>query len=134
MDPKGYVLCKKEFIATKMWPDKQISFNAPYIIDLEAEYKKALAGKVVIVMDISVADDGYLVYAESPVSGPFLWQVEKEDTVNGSFLPLIFKYGVLMPAGLSPMEEFFYLHDSIEKEAAKYRDFHPMYYFKKKKI
>jgi hypothetical protein len=76
---------------------------------MEKAYKEALAGKLTLVMDISVTDDGYLVYAESKEVGPFLWMIEKEDTVEGSFLPLIWKYGQLIPAGMSTMEEFAYL-------------------------
>jgi hypothetical protein len=109
MGPKGYVLIKKEFVATKMWPDPKICLTPPCIINMEKAYKEALSGKVALVMDISVTDDGYLVYAESKEAGPFIWMIEKEDTVDGSFLPVIWKYGHLIPAGMNAAEEFAYL-------------------------
>lgn len=114
MGPKGYVLLKREFTATKLWPGKVLSLNDGWL-DLEKQYKEALAGQLVVVMDISVTDDGYFVLGKSKATGDFLWMIEKEDTVKGSFMPLIWKYGTLMPAGLSAVEEFKWLASSLDK-------------------
>jgi hypothetical protein len=130
MDPKGHVLIKKEFTATKIWPAPELSIYPPYIIDLEIKYKKALAGKLVTVMDICVADTGYLVLGKAEGIDPFIWMIEKEDTVDGSFIPVIMKYGTLMPAGLSAMEELAILAANVAHKTAKYRNFQPLYYVK----
>jgi len=122
MDPKGYVLIKHEFTATKIWPGKAFSLSQGWI-DMEKLYKEALAGQLVVVMDISVNNDSYLVLGRSKEVGDFLWMIEKDDTREGSFMPIIFKYGILMPAGLSAMEEFALLAESIGKEAKKYTKF-----------
>lgn len=118
MDPKGHVLIKREFVATKMWPNPQFTLSGE--IDLEAVYKKALAGNLVAVLDVAVDDSGYLVLCDTPESGAFIWTIEKEDTVPGSFIPVIMKYGTIMPAGLSPMEEFAYLAKNLGNITKKY--------------
>lgn len=121
MQQKGYVLLKNEFTATKLWPGKVLSLSDGWL-DLEKQYKEALAGQLVPVMDISVTDDGYLVLGKCKASGDFLWMIEKEDTVKGSFVPLIWKYGILMPAGLSAVEEFKWLASSLDKsEISQYK-------------
>ena len=79
MDTKGYVLIAQEFRATKIWPNKQLKLEGT--IDLEAEYKASLAGKVVPVMDISTNGDAYLVIGNSSLVGHFLWQIEAKDVV-----------------------------------------------------
>jgi len=119
MDPKGHVLCKKEFTATKMWPNPQFTLSGE--IDLEAVYKKALAGNLVTVLDVANDDSGYLVLCDTPESGAFIWTIDKEDTVPGSFIKVIKKYGVLMPAGLSAMEEFAYLAKSLDNTKYEYK-------------
>ncbi len=119
MEPKGYVLCKSEFTATKIWPGPQLTLSG--MVDLEAEYKKALAGKQVIVMDIAVDGKGYLVLAKGEKCGDFIWAIEKEDTINGSFLPVKWKCGQLIPAGLTPMEEFAFLAKNYNPEIEKYK-------------
>jgi hypothetical protein len=136
MEPKGHVLCKKEFTATKLWPDPQISMNPPYLINLEEEYKKALAGELVTVMDISTTDgknDGYLVLGESKEVGPFLWMIEADDTREGSFIPVIKKYGTIMPAGLSLMEQLIIVASNDTRKTAQYKNFHKFYYTKYRK-
>lgn len=104
MEPKGYILLNKEFIHTKIWPGVQFSLEGP--IDLEKEYKEALSGQLVIVMDVSVDKSCYLVIGESKKRGHFMWNIEKGDTREGSFLPVVKKNGIIMPAGLSFAEEF----------------------------
>jgi hypothetical protein len=118
MGPRGYVLIKKEFTATTLWPAKTMSLIDGWI-DLEKIYKEALAGKMVPVMDISVNNDSYLVCGKSKEAGEFIWGIEKADTVEGSFLPIIFKYGIWMPAGLSAVEEFRLLAESFADTAYK---------------
>jgi len=117
MDPKGFVLCKREFIATKMWPDKKYSFEGS--IDLEKEYKEALAGKQVMVIEISNDNECYMVYAKTSKGDPFIWSIEKADTVEGSFMPLKWKDGILMRADLSPIEEFRYLAEHLSEIDSK---------------
>jgi hypothetical protein len=107
MDPKGHVWIKREFVHTKIWPNSQYNFLTGENIDLEKEYKQALAGQLVTVMDISVDDSGYLVLGHLKEGGPFLWMIEKGDTAG--FVPIIKKNGILMPAGMSPVEEFEYV-------------------------
>lgn len=107
MDPKGHVWIKKEFVHTKIWPSKQMNFLTGEEMNLEKEYKEALAGKLVTVMDVAVDDGGYLVMGNLEDGGPFLWMIEKGDTKG--FIPVIKKNGILMPAGLSPIEEFKYM-------------------------
>jgi hypothetical protein len=107
MDPKGNVWINREFKHTKLWPS--VSFNplTGETTDLEKEYKEALAGNLVQVVDIAVDGEGYLVYAESKSYGPFLWTIEKGDTKG--FIPVIKKNGILMPAGMSIIEEIEYM-------------------------
>jgi hypothetical protein len=115
MEAKGVVVIKHEFTATKIWPGKTFSFKEGWI-DMEKIYKEALAGKMVTVMDISVDNKAYMVLGESKEYGEFIWTVEKEDTRDGSFLPLIRKYGTIMPAGLSAVEEFAYLAENLKNK------------------
>lgn len=117
MDAKGICLIKKEFTATKLWPDPTPSILNGFI-NLEQEYKNALAGKLVHVLDISVEGQSYLVHGHSEKCGDFIWSIEKADTVT--FLPIIKKHGVIMPAGLSPMEEFAYLAKDQAANTEKY--------------
>lgn len=119
MDPKGHVWINKEFVHTKLWPSKQLNFLTGEETDLEKEYKEALAGNLVTVMDISVDDSGYLVLGKTKEGGQFLWMVEKGDTRG--FIPVIVKNGILMPAGLSPMEEFVYLAEHHERMTKNYK-------------
>jgi hypothetical protein len=90
-----------------MWPDKQVNFLTGETHDLEKEYKESLAGNLVTVMDVAVDDSGYLVLGKTKEGGHFLWMIEKGDTKG--FIPVIKKNGILMPAGLSPIEEFKYM-------------------------
>lgn len=112
MDPKGYVFVKREFKATTMWPNEQITLDG--VVDLEKEYKEALAGKPAMVMDIAVDGSGYLVMGNSEKTGQFLWMIEKEDTI-GEIIPVIWKNGQFIPAEMSPMEEFLYMMKDISK-------------------
>jgi len=54
MEPQGSALLKKEFTHTKLWPNPQITMSG--VIDLEKEYKEALAGKMVTVMEVGVME------------------------------------------------------------------------------
>jgi len=74
------------------------------VLDLEKEYKESLAGRMVTVMDVAADDSVYLVLGKNKEGGHFLWMIEKGDTK--CFLPVIKKNGILMPASLSPIEEF----------------------------
>ncbi len=69
-------------------------------------------------MDIAVGGDEYLVLGNTKDGGAFLWTIDKRDTV--AFIPVIKKYGTLMPAGLSPMEEFAYLAKNMSSEYEDY--------------
>lgn len=113
MEPKGYILIRKDFVATKLWPGEQFTMSGR--IDLEVEYKKSLAGKPAVVMDIAVDGSAYLVLGHSDVVGDFLWQIEKEDTY-GDILPVKWKNGELIPTGMSPMEEMIYMMKNIYKD------------------
>lgn len=101
MEPKGSVLINKEFVHTKLWPEPQFTFSG--IQDLEKDYKEALAGKMVTVMDIAFDESCYLVLGNSEKTGQFIWNIEKGDTRG--FIPIIKQNGVVMPAGLSPIEK-----------------------------
>lgn len=107
MEAKGNALIKNAFKHTKNWPNPQTNFITGEVIDLEAEYKKGLAGRLCLVLDIAVDGNSYLVLGQSEKVGDFLWLVEKEDIAQ--FLPIIKKNGVVMPAGMSPIEEFAWL-------------------------
>lgn len=107
MDPKGQVWINQEFVHTKVWPNPQLNFLTGVTSDLEKEYKEALAGKLVTVMDIAVDGSSYLVLGKTKEGGHFLWMIEKGDT--RAFLPVIKKNGILIPAGMSPIEEFEYM-------------------------
>lgn len=100
-DPVGSALLKAEFTATTVWPGEQMTLDG--IVDMEANYKSDLAGKMVSVMEIGI-DGSYLVYRYGEKSGPFIWLIEKEDVIG--YIPLIKKNGTVMPGGMSPTEEF----------------------------
>lgn len=110
MDPKGNVLLKKNLENTKIWPNPLFTLNG--YIDLEKEYKEALSGKICVVMDIGV-DGSFLVLGKSSKVGDFIWVIDKEDSVG--FLPIIKKNGILVPAGLSPIDEFKYMAEILSK-------------------
>jgi hypothetical protein len=118
MEAKGHVLIKRTFEHTKKWPSPEFSFSGPPM-DLEKEYKEALAGKLVLVVDICVGDSGYLVCANSKTCGDFLWMIEKGDT-NG-FIPVIKENGIVMPAGMSPIEKFEYIAKYMNNESYQYK-------------
>lgn len=111
MNPKGTVLINREIVHTKNWPSP-IYF--PNYINLEEEYKKALAGKIATVMDIAVDESGYLVLGKTEKGGDFLWIIEKEDVKI--FMPVIKKYDTIIPAGLTPIEEFEFLAKTFSKK------------------
>lgn len=123
MDPKGNVWIKQEFVHTKIWPNPQFNFLTGETQDLEKEYKEALAGKLVVVMDISVDDSGYLVLGKTKEGGHFIWMIEKEDTRG--FIPVIKKNGVMMPAGLSPMEEWVFMAKHFDNMSKNYTEDKP---------
>lgn len=119
MEPKGNVWIKTEFTATKIWPNPQFNFLTGETTDLEKEYKEALAGKLVTVMDIAVDDSGYLVLGRTKGGMDFIWMIEKEDTRG--FIPVIKKNGVLMPAGLDPIEEFKYMAEHYARMSENFK-------------
>lgn len=119
MGPKGNVWIKTEFKATTIWPNPQPNFLTGEVKDIEKEYKEALAGKLVTVMDIATDDSGYLVLGKTKDGGDFLWMIEKEDTRG--FIPVIKKNGVLMPAGLSAIEEFKYMAEHYARMAENFK-------------
>jgi len=119
MEPKGNVWIKTEFKATTIWPSPHFNFLTGETTDLEKEYKEALAGKLVTVMDIAVDGSGYLVIAKTKSGVDFIWMIEKEDTRG--FIPVIKKNGVLMPAGLSPIEEFKYMAEHYARMSENFK-------------
>ena len=119
MEPKGNVWIKTEFTATKIWPNPQFNFLTGETTDLEKEFKEALAGKLVTVMDIAVDDSGYLVLGRTKSGMDFIWMIEKEDTRG--FIPVIKKNGVLMPAGLDPIEEFKYMAEHYARMSENFK-------------
>jgi hypothetical protein len=119
MGPKGNVWIKTTFEATKIWPNPQFNFLTGEEINLEKEYKEALAGKMVTVMDIANDDSGYLVLGKTKDGGDFLWMIEKEDTRG--FIPIIKKNGILMPADLSPIEEFKYMAEHYSRMSENFK-------------
>ncbi len=107
-DPIGNVWINREFVHTKLWPSVDYTLKGP--VDLEKEYKEALAGKLVEVMEKGV-DGSYLVYGETKSRGPFIWMIEAGDTKG--FIPVIKKNGVLMPAGMPIVEQLMWMADNM---------------------
>jgi len=106
MEAKGTIWINNKFEHTEIWPEKQtLPSLAAGVPDLEEHYKECLAGKVCTVMDISKAGPkSYLVLGNSDKMGQFIWLIDEKDTKG--FVPIIKKNGVVMPAGMSPMEQF----------------------------
>lgn len=102
MQPVGSALIKPAFTATKIWPSPQFTLDG--WVDLEKEYKQALSGKMVTVMEISKDEAGYLVLGYTAPDNPFIWQIEKDDVAG--YIPLIKKNGQIIPGGMSAFEEF----------------------------
>lgn len=102
MDIIGHALIHKEFKHTDLWPDEQITLNGP--VDKEKQYKEALAGNLVPVLEISRDESDYLVYSESEEAGAFIWMIDKRDVRQ--FIPVVVENGIPMPAGLSGIEKF----------------------------
>ncbi len=66
------------------------SDSPAYFIDghsMSADYREALSGKTLTVMDIAVDGSGYLVLAHHDRRGDFIWEVDKDD-IHG-FLPIV---------------------------------------------
>lgn len=105
MEAKGTALVRKNFKYTTIWPNPQLTLSG--VIDLEKDYKESLAGHVVTVFDISCDDKEYLVLGHSKSLGDFIWSIDKRDV--RLFLPIIKKYGEVIPAGMSAIEELKYL-------------------------
>ena len=110
-DPVGHVWIKREFTATKLWPGEQFTLKG--VIDMEKEYKEALAGQLVPVMEKGV-DGSFLVFGKGKLTGDFIWMIEAEDTKG--FVPVIKKNGALMPAGLNPIEQFIYMAEQMQRD------------------
>ena len=114
-DFKGHVLINREIVHTILWPGEQITLHG--VVDMEKEYKESLAGAFVPVMDISVDDKEYLVLGTSKSEGQFLWSIDKRDVK--AFVPVIKKYGIIIPADLTPLEEFEFLAKSFNNDKNK---------------
>jgi hypothetical protein len=117
LNPKGTVLINREFVHTKLWPSPQVSLSGT--VDLEKEYKEALAGRIAAVMDIAVDGSSYLVLGETK-RGHFIWDIDKRDTQV--FLPIIKKNGIVMPVGMSPVEEFEYMAKYMSSDYKHYQE------------
>lgn len=117
MNQKGFVLLRQEFKHTKIWPGE--TFTLDGVQDTEKIYKEALAGKVCPVLDIAFDGSAYLVLGTFKKGGQFIWNIEKEDTVV--FLPVIKKNGIIMPAGMSPIEEFEYMAKNMDTSMYDYK-------------
>jgi hypothetical protein len=113
MDMKGYTLISREFVHTTRWPGKMPGKDGP--IDVEKQYKEALAGQVCPIMDIAVDGSSYLVIGSDKDGGQFIWDIDIRDTET--FLPIKWKYGTLMPTNLSPVEEFKWMMDNMVAES-----------------
>lgn len=83
---EGKVFVKPIFVHTKNWPDPVEGGPDPKI-NYEKAYKEGIAGKLVTVIETSVDGKGYLVLAEQKEVGTYLWMIEKEDTVPGTYIP-----------------------------------------------
>jgi len=80
--PKGFVIVDKELKHT-MEPTASMP-GCDY--NLKEEYFGAMQGKMLKVVDVAVDGKDYLVQAESPKAGVFLWMVDKRDTI-GKMIP-----------------------------------------------
>lgn len=113
-DPIGNVWIAREFKHTTHWPGMQYTLKGH--IDLEKEYKEALAGQLVQVLEDG--GDCYLVYAECKSFGGFIWTIEKGDTKG--FVPIIKKNGIIMPAGMGLIEEMIFTVKAQAREMKYY--------------
>lgn len=75
-DPKGYIIVDKEITHTR----------PPGAGPLGEEYFDSLKSKMVPVMDISVGGDEYIVLGKTASGFPFLWFLDKRDTI-GELIP-----------------------------------------------
>lgn len=80
--PKGFVIVDKELKHTLPPPERVMGCD----YNLKDEYFGAMQGKMLKVMDVAVDGKDYLVQAESPKAGMFLWTVDKRDTI-GTMIP-----------------------------------------------
>lgn len=80
--PKGFIIVKKELKHTMPPPEKMMGCD----YNLKEEYFNAMQGKMLKVVDVAVDDSDYLVQAESPKAGVFLWTVDKRDAI-GTMIP-----------------------------------------------
>jgi len=116
MNPQGTALINKELIHTTRWPGHQLTING--VVDMEKQYKEALSGSIVTVMELSCDKTEYLVLCQSKEAGDFLWSIDVRDV--RAFVPVIKKYGTIMPANLSLMEEFAYLAKTMKSDFEQY--------------
>ena len=80
--PKGFVIVEKEIKHTLPPPEKIGGCD----YNMKDEYFGAMQGKMLKVVDVAVDGKDYLVQAESPKAGVFLWTVDKRDTI-GEMIP-----------------------------------------------
>ncbi len=118
-EPAGHALLAGELLHTTFWPSPRFTMEG--VQDLEKIYKEALSGSMVTVMEISFDKSDYLVLGKSKEVGDFLWSIDAKDV--HTFIPVIWKYGTLMPANMSPMEEFMFLAKTMKKDNEKYTKF-----------
>lgn len=80
--PKGFVIVDKELKHTMEPPASMPGCD----YNMKEEYFGAMQGKMLKVVDVAVDGKDYLVQAESPKAGVFLWTVDKRDTI-GKMIP-----------------------------------------------
>lgn len=81
MDPKGYVFIDKEITHSR---EPGMSPLGDY--SLTEDYFNALKNKMVPVMDVAVDKSSYLVLGTGELSGGFIWNIDKRDTI-GEMIP-----------------------------------------------
>ena len=86
--PKGFVIVDKELKHTLPPPERMVGCD----YNLKDEYFSAMQSKMLKVMDVAVDGSDYLVMAESPKAGVFMWMVDKRDTI-GEMIP----YAIMSP-------------------------------------
>lgn len=80
--PKGFVIVDKELKHTLPPPERMVGCD----YNLKDEYFSAMQGKMLKVVDVAVDGSSYLVMAESPKAGVFMWSLDKRDTI-GKMIP-----------------------------------------------
>ncbi len=79
--PKGYVQVANEITHTR-GPGVQYIPGSTWGKDLTPIYFSAMKGRYLRVMDVAVDGHEYMVLAEGPETGVFMWFLDKQDTVG----------------------------------------------------